>query len=550
MAINDNFKMVNASSLSHTTFVLNKSRIPIKVYQLNKAHKLAANFKSNSTFSVTKIPKLAKMSDRHDTSTLSTNTFNLSDKVLKSRFHQQNYKRTTSFNTDSNVSSLSDKSQLTESTQSVQSVASSDRNGHDLIKYIKKKLKEMEKRPSLDEMCELLAEETRTMMHKKINLHTLDALRLKYSSSKCAQNSSQSVKTKTKPTDSNKNVLELYFSNLKQIEQLFKSAQKELFDKTLAMSPTLSPNNNTNYQTNKLHKKLADSIEKFNCLIKDKDTGNIGLLSPESYTFSKQDMYKNGEFVLRLVADLVFKFRQCIKIYTRLQSCTASKDKLPSILKKDSTILNKASIIQNSIENVNESFIKETDCSSIVSDDDEVVSSSAKPVSPPESDNYTKLRRKIMFLNEDLNDLNMYLDSLHCRADRCAKLEERLKCEKEMIKKTETSLKMCDQVEIKRHMEKQLDYLRYKFKINLQDYNIEKICAPEIHTAISDTEFKIFKLSSYLKELNMSLLFTESKMGMIKKSEIIKNQHKQQQPLPRHLPPLNHFKEVALKQYN
>ncbi|RNA17926.1 hypothetical protein BpHYR1_004685 [Brachionus plicatilis] len=519
---------------SHT-FVSNKSRIPIKVYQLNKSHKIAplSTFKSSSTFNVTKIPKLTKMSDKADPSTLSTNTFNVCDKLLKQR---RQFKRAMSFNTESNVSSLSEKSQLTSSSHSVRSAASGERIAQDLMRYIKKKLREMEKRPSMDELGELLAEEARTIGHKKVTLHTLDAIRAKHNSKSQSNSQLSHAKIRTRPESKHKHTLELYFTNLKQIEQLFKSAQRELFDKAMASTST--------DQTNRYKQKLKDFIEKFNLLINDKDSGNIGLLSPESYTFSKQDTYKNGEFVLRLVTDLVFKFRLCIKLYAKIVS-ESGKAKLPLIHKKDDLATNKATIIQNSIENFNESFIKETDCSSLVSDDEQVHSPPASTAEPGES--CKKLRKKIHFVNEDLNDLNMYLDSLNSRAERCARLEEQLRSEKEMIKKTEASLRMCEQTEVRRHMEKQLDFLRHKFKISLQDYSIEKICAPEIYTAISDTEFKIFKLNAYLKDLNMNLFYVESKMSLAKKKEA-RSQPKQ--PLPRHLPPLYQFKELAVKQFN
>ena len=83
-------------------------------------------------------------------------------------------------------------------------------------------------------------------------------------------------------------------------------------------------------------------------------------MSPESYIFSKQEYYKYGEYVLRLLTDLVFKFKIALKLYTKIVELNGSKpniqetqkhaEKLPKILngkKNENHTLESTSYISN-----------------------------------------------------------------------------------------------------------------------------------------------------------------------------------------------------------
>ena len=138
---------------------------------------------------------------------------------------------------------------------------------------------------------------------------------------------------------------------------------------------------------------------------------------------------------------------------------------------------------------------------------------------------YQNIRTQIELTNQMIRDLNIYMQTLLQRAERCAKLEEQLHSDKELIKKTEKSLKMytadkyLNTVDtlgqnkmnelFKTQLEKQLDYLHYRFKLNYQDLNLEQMCAPEIGAAILDTEQKLKTLNNNLKVLNKNLSFIE-----------------------------------------
>ncbi|CAF1015765.1 unnamed protein product [Brachionus calyciflorus] len=574
--------MVNLSSNLNQSVLMNnnKSKIPIRIYipkqqtnasittttnnnsniNLKTNNKYNYNFKSNSTLNInmSKIPKLTKImndSKMETSSVLSTNTFNIgsTDKLLRER----KYKRSQSFNTESSInqSSLSAKSTTTASSTSLHSY-NSKRNSQDLIKFIRKKLKDTEKSHNFDELSQILCDESKISNNKRII--TLEQLRIKYNS-KSLPNSQLShanklinkFKTSNTPEQETRikhkhRILEAYFHNLKHLDQYFKSAERELFDRVLQDST-----NSTKIK--KYQKILRETIEKFNLIINDKDCNNLSLLSPESYATSKQDYYKNGEFILRLIDDLIFKFRICLKLYDKINEIN-SNYKLPQIQ-------NKITELQNSLENFNnESFIKETDCSSIMSDDDDndgerdSKNSNKKEGSNPIED-YKQIKKRILLINEDLSDLNMYLDSLNLRAERCSKLEEQLKTDRDLIKKTEINLRKCESsdIKLKSHLEKQLEYLKYKFKVNLQDYNIEKLCAHEIYSAISDTEFKIYKLNSYLQDLNMNLVYCQSKMNLNKTKKYVCNLSdvsKMKNLYPRHLPPIQHTRDLSLQQFH
>jgi len=140
---------------------------------------------------------------------------------------------------------------------------------------------------------------------------------------------------------------------------------------------------------------------------------------------------------------------------------------------------------------------------------------------------YQNIRTQIELTNQMIRDLNIYMQTLLQRAERCHKLEEQLNSDKELIKKTEKSLKLYATEKyfpqtknspnnnnkmnelFKTQLEKQLDYLHYRFKLNYQDLNLEQMCAPEIGAAILDTEQKLKTLNSNLKVLNKNLSYVE-----------------------------------------
>jgi hypothetical protein len=136
---------------------------------------------------------------------------------------------------------------------------------------------------------------------------------------------------------------------------------------------------------------------------------------------------------------------------------------------------------------------------------------------------YQSVRAQIESTNQNTRELNIYLQTLIQRAERCAKLEDLLNSDQDLIRKTENSLKMYGSDKLKNSMdpnskmndifkaqlEKQLDYLQYRFRLNLQDLNLEQMCAPEIGAAITDTELKLKNLNLNLKELNKTLFYIE-----------------------------------------
>jgi hypothetical protein len=65
----------------------------------------------------------------------------------------------------------------------------------------------------------------------------------------------------------------------------------------------------------------------------------------------------------------------------------------------------------------------------------------------------------------------------------------------------------------RKQLERQLDFLKYRFKLNMQDFNVEKVCLPEINYAIIDTEKKIANLSYYVNDLNKYLVYIEARLS-------------------------------------
>jgi hypothetical protein len=208
-------------------------------------------------------------------------------------------------------------------------------------------------------------------------------------------------------------------------------------------------------------------------------------------------------------------------------------------------------------QDTHDSFIQDTDCSSLISEESTVyftennviVNKHAKPIEEKKInlkkefyepvkkhhnqtqlvDDYRNTKTQIESTSILIKDLNQYMQSLIQRAERCAKLEEQLKFDHDLIKKTEKNLKafksevstsnnLAENTSnelFRLNLKKQLDYLQYRFRLNLQDYNIEQICAPEIGTAISDTQYKLSYLNNRLKELNKKLFYIESHLSEV-----------------------------------
>lgn len=81
----------------------------------------------------------------------------------------------------------------------------------------------------------------------------------------------------------------------------------------------------------------------------------------------------------------------------------------------------------------------------------------------------------------------------------------------------------------RKQLERQLDFLKYRFKLNLQDFNVEKVCLPEINYAIMDTEKKLANLSYYITDLNKYLIYIESRLSEQFLNMQMRQQHQQKQ---------------------
>lgn len=224
-----------------------------------------------------------------------------------------------------------------------------------------------------------------------------------------------------------------------------------------------------------------------------------------------------------------------------------------------------------------DSFIRETDCSSFLSNDEDD--------SLPNSQNHLNsqkrlkalreelklVRRRIDSTNKSIDDLHSYLQNLLERAERCEKLRAQMKSDKELIRKTERNLKyylikkmhpptsssvnaaasnydsVCDDL-FQEQLNKQLDYLKYRYKLNSQDFSIEKMCAPEINAAIFDIEQRLLNEKSQLSNLHRYMAFVESKLVINEKGNSKVNNKTaciRRHPEPIDLPSLPHFTQIA-----
>ena len=251
--------------------------------------------------------------------------------------------------------------------------------------------------------------------------------------------------------------------------------------------------------------------------------------------------------------------------------------------------------INNNVdENINDgsdSFIQETDCSSILSEEEAAVANQYISSSPIQSQiplsnamlkskikKQLKAKLKSMEINimnnnklpnhkltwssiyritdraELINKYNYiksqqdstlrtidefytYMESLHERTQRCGKLEEQLRADEDFIRKTESSMRfytnnnsneVSDEASseaFRSKLRKQIDYLRYKRKMTLQDLSVERICVEEIRLAIKDVEHKVAHFNYYLKDLSKFSMYIETQLQIM----IVDKQKKKQQ---------------------
>jgi hypothetical protein len=128
--------------------------------------------------------------------------------------------------------------------------------------------------------------------------------------------------------------------------------------------------------------------------------------------------------------------------------------------------------------------------------------------------------------NQKYKELNFYLESLFERAERCYQLKMQLKNDQDLIRITENNLKEYNRPELnikqklqgkssanRKQLEKQQDFLAYRFNLNLQDLTNEMAGAPQINYEIEETEKKIENLALILRDLNKYKFYVETKLS-------------------------------------
>lgn len=128
--------------------------------------------------------------------------------------------------------------------------------------------------------------------------------------------------------------------------------------------------------------------------------------------------------------------------------------------------------------------------------------------------------------NQKYKELNFYLESLFERSERCHHLKMQLKSDQDLIRITENNLKEYNRPEMnikqrlqgkssanRKQLEKQQDFLAYRFNLNLQDLTNEMAGAPQINYEIDETEKKIENLALILRDLNKYKFYVETKLS-------------------------------------
>ncbi len=128
-------------------------------------------------------------------------------------------------------------------------------------------------------------------------------------------------------------------------------------------------------------------------------------------------------------------------------------------------------------------------------------------------------------------ELNAQISALREHTQRFYKLEEQLRADEDLIRKTEQSLKFYINTSIGDHqlsaetrisnetfkvqLRKQLDYLKYRRKLTVQDLNVERVRAEEGREAIKDHEVRLAHLNYYLKDLKKYAMYIESQLQQL-----------------------------------
>lgn len=136
------------------------------------------------------------------------------------------------------------------------------------------------------------------------------------------------------------------------------------------------------------------------------------------------------------------------------------------------------------------------------------------------------LTKQLDLSNQKCKELNFYLENLIERAERCNHLKQQLKTDQDLIRMTENNLKEYNRTELnikqklqgkssanRKQLEKQQDFLAYRFNLNLQDLTLEMAGAPQINYEIGETEKKISNLHLIIRDLNKYKFYVESRLS-------------------------------------
>lgn len=129
--------------------------------------------------------------------------------------------------------------------------------------------------------------------------------------------------------------------------------------------------------------------------------------------------------------------------------------------------------------------------------------------------------------HQKYKELNFYLESLIERAERCNHLKMQLKSDQDLIRITENNLRDTEDrpsMNIKqrlqgktsasrKQLEKQQEFLAYRFNLNLQDLTLEMAGAPQVNFDIEETEKKLSNLHLIIKDLNKYKYYVESRLS-------------------------------------
>lgn len=340
----------------------------------------------------------------------------------------------------------------------------------------------------------------------------------------------------------------------------------------------------------KHNEELLDINDSLCRLIREKSTCSYELLSPQSTLSKKYENVKRFDYVLRLIPDIILKMRTIIKLSEKCYDlCKKINEYLnsryveklrPSAFKKSRSIqhpvqnfkskefdfigenkiydnklhfidmpkkVNNRKITDYSLINMNpelkkvDSSIRETDCSSLFSDEEKLDFSNRNKSSQKRlkalKEELKLVQKRINSTTKSIDDFKSYLNTLLEKAERCDKLKTQIQSDKKLIRKTERSLMRFmnkKKKDVKStiltsnydcsddiQLSKQLDFLRYRLKLNSQDFSIEKKCAPEINFVMFDIQQRLANEKSELDNLQRYMKFIESKLSYHKQTSKI-----------------------------